>query len=170
MKQNKIIRLVYFSASKLEDNNSDTRLSKEFGLSDPYIIPNGISLDDACKIISYLSEQAAESVSVFNLYPKIIKTVTSQLSKYGFKKIGGHWSGFASNITYDYPSATQTPKIWNSYYNKSNLGTNLFFVDGDFKIFESNKNMQKDYFEWFMPGQNSDDLKRIEEDMQLQKQ
>ena len=161
MKNNKIIRLVYFSADKFKDNNDDFRLLKNFGLSDPFIIPNEISFEDACKIVSFLSEQIADKISITDFYPTIINFVASELPKYGFIKINNHWSGFASNTTYDYPSASKLPHHWNTYYNKSNLGTNLFFVDGNFELFKENSKMFNDYFEWFIPNQSIDDIKRI---------
>ena len=51
------IRLYYISLEEFKRTGDilTTRIGQTFGISSPFKIPEGMTLEDACKVISYLS-------------------------------------------------------------------------------------------------------------------
>ena len=79
MENDKRIRLVYFSVERFKDHSGDARIGQSFGLSNPYTIPEGMSLEQACKVISYLSEKIEGEKHLKPACPKSVSLTSEEL-------------------------------------------------------------------------------------------
>ena len=51
------IRLVYVYLEKFI-SRMDYRLGETYGITSPFTLPDGMTMEDVCKVISYLSEKS----------------------------------------------------------------------------------------------------------------
>lgn len=160
MEKDKKIRLVYFSVERFKDSSGDMRIGQSFVLSNPYIIPQGMTLEQACKVISYLSEKIEGEKQLEPACPKSLRLTSEELSKYGFSKVDGYWSGYNSSTSYDYSRAIDLPTPMQFAFNKGSLSIDLFSVGGDFELFKQTK-LYNRYFEWFTSGITEEEVKNI---------
>ncbi len=160
MNNNKKIRLVYFSNEKWKDHDKALRLTQSFGLSNVYTLPKNMPIEDACKVISYLSEKVEQENNLEPACPKSLKLVSEELHYYGFTKNYDCWSGFISGTCYYLPRMIQLAKPLQRAYNHRNNAIDLFTVSGDFELFKQTMLYDR-YFEWFTPGITEDEVKDI---------
>lgn len=160
MEKDKKIRLVYFSVERFKDDRGDMRIGQSFGLSNPYIIPKGMSLEQVFKVISYLSEKIEREKQLESACPKSVRLTSEELSKYGFIKVDGYRSGYYNSTTYDYSRAIDLPTPMQFEFNKGISSIDLFSVGGDFELFKQTKLYSK-YFEWFTSGITEEVVKDI---------
>ncbi len=82
----KKIRMVY-SALSIYDSYSRSMLGETCFYSQQFYLPKGMSLNDACKIISYLSQKVEKENSIEEASLTSVKHVSSILNDYGFEPV-----------------------------------------------------------------------------------
>ena len=160
MNNDRKIRLVYFSEEKYTDYAGDSRLSQAFGMSNAYILPENMSIKDACKVISYLSELIEQKHNLEPACPKSVSLVSKELQHYGFKKMEDSWSGYIHGTCFYTSRAIELLPTLQRVYNQGNGAVDLFTVGGDFKLFKRT-NLYNRYFEWFTSGITKEEVKDI---------
>lgn len=153
------IRLYYISIESFKnaayDNNS---LSKTYCISSPFYLPTGMTIEDACKVVSYLSKKVERE---HNLEPASIPSVSAvsrQLGKYGFEKRENHEHGYHHTLTEDTYMARK--KCMLPGYETIEGVTDLYTVGGDFKLFKKS-DLYDNYFDWFTEGVSEEEVTEI---------
>ena len=83
-----IIRLYYVYLERFNTNSSEaTKLAQTYGISTPFRLPKDMSMDDACRVVSYLSEKVERENNIEPGCENSVSLVVSVLSDYGFEKI-----------------------------------------------------------------------------------
>ena len=144
-----MIRLVYVALG------GDSRIGVTFGASSSFVLPEGMSLKEACKVISYLSEKIEKE---YNLEPgcrESLARVSRILENYGFKKTGR-----------DYQNYLHMTMQLNGYnrimlpLNEVKGCANLYTLNGNSSLFRRT-NLYRDYFEWFTEGVMESEFNQI---------
>lgn len=156
MENDKKIRLVYISLEKYKDHDDYPTIWHDFGMSQSYILPENMSIENACKVISYLTESIVRKHNFKSACPRSVSLVENELDRYGFKRIGDGWSG---HIFYTSREIEFSPSL-QRVYNQGNSAVDLFTVGGDFKLFKRT-NLYNRYFKWFTSGITKDEVKDI---------
>lgn len=154
------IRLVYFSLEKYKDHDDYSRLSQGFGMSNTYILPENMSIENACKVISYLSELVEQKHNLEPACPRSISLVDNELENYRFKRVGDGWSGYIHGTCYYTSRAIELSPTLQRAYNQGNRAIDLFTIGGDLKLFKRT-NLYNRYFEWFTSGITKDEVRDI---------
>ncbi|MGN1208652.1 MAG: hypothetical protein ACI4TI_04215 [Christensenellales bacterium] len=145
-KENCIIRLLYVSFEKFKDHfSNETKIGRTIGVSSPFKLPKNMTLDDACKVISYLSEKIEAENNLNAGSQKSVALVSANLHKYGFKKINGFEHGYYHAIGTKNAFKNNNDAI---YASKIDGVTDLFTVGGDICRFEKS-DFNDRYFDWF---------------------
>lgn len=125
------------------------KLGQTYGISSPFKCPKGMSIQDACKVVSYLSDMVENENHLEPACEQSIILVSHILEDYGFKKIETENKGLFH---------------WVSYYNSQKIISadlssckkikgvvDLFSVDGNFDTFKKSDLFDR-YFEWYTEG------------------
>ena len=160
MNSDKKIRLVYFSVEKYKDIDDYPKLSQGFGMSGAYILPENMSIENACKVVSYLSELVEQKNKLEPACPRSVSLVDNELERYGFIRIKDSWSGYIHSTCYYTSRAIELLPTLQRVYNQGNGVVDLFSIGGDFKLFKRT-NLYNRYFEWFTSGITKDEIKDI---------
>jgi len=157
------IRLYYVAFNKINDYKSlDTKIGKTFGVSVPFVLPKGMSIKDACRVVSYLFDKVErENLILEPKSEKCVCMVNKLLSKYGFSGMEsaerGHYyteSNYATAKTID----TNVFPVC----NKIEGTVDLFTIGGNIRIFRKT-DLAKRYFNWYIKGVTAKDIKKIYE-------
>lgn len=120
-----------------KQNKSTTLNLPRLYISQTLVAPQGMNLEDVCKVISFLTEQTANTKNLSTQSLENIFAVEHILSDYGFA------SYFYSNKS---TQAIQEHQI--------------FYLEGNIMAFESSY-MYKDYFEWYTPNISETEIQAI---------
>lgn len=160
MEENTKIRLVYFSIVKYKDYVNNSKLSQRFGMSSAYILPENMSIENACKVVSYLSELVEQKHNLEPACPRSVSLVDNKLERYGFVRVTDGWSGYIHSTSEYTSRAIELSPTLQRVYNQGNDAVDLFTVGGDFKLFKRT-NLYNRYFEWFTSGITKEEVKNI---------
>lgn len=132
-----IYRLYYINYHRMRNQNDNNVGVVDWPFS-PFTLPDGMSRQDAFKVLSYLTDYIEQK---FNLEPCSHKSVSAldnalNLERLGFKKL---------NISLD---------------NDSTDVIDLFTVSGRVQLFKKSNHYQK-YFEWYIDGVTLEEVKNI---------
>ena len=146
-----MIRLVYV---EIGSSRSYGRFGVTIGASSSFVLPEGMNLKDACKVISYLSEKVEKQ---YNLEPgckESLARVSRILENYGFKKTGMHTQNYLHML------------MQVGFMGKINIPlsevegcANLYTVAG-MDLFRRT-NLYNDYFEWFTENVKESEFNQI---------
>ena len=154
----KKIRLIHLRLGKYTQYATNQKmLGIYYGAqSDVYRIPKGMSVSDACKVISFLSEKVENENNIEPASVKSVRTVISLLEDWGFEKTNDvdEHSGFEHTIE-RYPF---NRKINIKIEIKKGV-LNLFTIDGMDEFKKSDR--YKYYFDWFTPGVSKEEIAGI---------
>ena len=129
------IRLQYIYLEKFCRYGTTTPvIGQTVGVTSPFYLPVDMSIEDACKVISYLSEKVERENNLEPGCEKSISMVSHILEKYGFDKKEGYKHGHIHAVGEYFPFKsinTIAPKT-----NPKDNITTLYSVDGDFKLFK----------------------------------
>lgn len=149
------IRLIYVGFEKFTRyGTNDTMLGKTYGVSSPFTLPEGMTIEQACKVISYLSEKVENENNIGPASEKSVAKVSGILTDYGFVKNEGFPHGYF-HIVQEYP---EDGKIIGE--QPINGVIDLFTVGGDFELFKKS-NLYDRYFDWFADGVTKKEIKEI---------
>ena len=92
------IRLIYASIETFHMIGSGQKIGKTFGVSSPFFLPEGVSLEEAFKIVSYLTEKVERENDIEELSEQSVALVSRLLENYGFKKVETNDKGHYHSI------------------------------------------------------------------------
>lgn len=164
------IRLVYVAIGKyLSYDTSEIRTGETYNITSEFILPSGMSMKDACKVVSYLSEKVEREDNLDEASPSSVAKVSNILEQYGFKKVENcphgrfhrtkdvHGNFLSSFSTFE--DVDEQIKVDDVLAEKPGV-VDLFTVGGDFRLFTCTP-MDKRYFEWFTPRVKKEEIEKI---------
>ena len=148
-----VIRLHYVSIEKFNRySDNATMYGKTEDLYGPVRLPNGMSKEDAYKVISYLSEKIEKENNLEPASEKSVKMVDEILGNYGFERVDGiRRSGHFHSVSDHVPMEC----------DKVDGVTDLFTVGGHLSLFHKTKTNKERYFDWFIADIKEQDVKEI---------
>ena len=151
------IRLYYVAFEKFTRyGSSTTQLGSTYEFSNPFRLPHNMKLEDAYKVISYLSDKVENEN---NLEPASIESgrmVSNILNDYGFEKVESHMSGHYHGVSDYTPSTIKA----NTLCDKIEGVIDLFSVGGDIKLFKKS-DLKNRYFNWYTQNVTKKDIENI---------
>ena len=123
-------------------------------VSNPFELPMGMTMEEACKVVSFLSEKIENENSIEPASAKSVKKVAKSLESWGFKKVENNAKHHATWHTTEVFS-----KKINLLIDKLDGVTDLFTVGG-MDLFK-NSNMYEYYFNWFTEGVSNKEIAAI---------
>lgn len=156
-----VIRLCYVAFEKFNEYGSgdlDTKVGQTYDISSPFKLPKGMTIEDSCKVVSYLSDEIEFQNDLEPACEKSVILVSNVLEDYGFEKIENKTKGHY-----------HTSSIYSPFHK---LGTtlpaceeiegvvDLFTVGGDLKLFEKSK-LSERYIDWYFEGVTKQDVDNI---------
>ena len=120
------------------------------------ILPNGMTIEDACKVVSFLSEKVAREYQYTLTSPNGVDMVSKYLVNLGFDTVSCYKSGYF-HYHNDYKPFRKI-KI----SNEEKGVTDLFAVAVDFNVFKKS-DLYDRYFDWFTSGVTEQEIKDIYE-------
>ena len=164
------IRLVYVAIGKyLSYDTSEIRTGETYNITSEFILPSGMSMKEACKVVSYLSEKVEREDNLDEASPSSVAKVSNILEQYGFKKVENcphgrfhrtkdiHGNFLSSFSTFE--DVDEQSKVDDVLAEKPGV-VDLFTVGGDFRLFTRTP-MDKRYFEWFTPRVKKEEIEKI---------
>lgn len=164
------IRLVYVAIGKyLSYDTSEIRTGETYNITSEFILPSGMSMKEACKVVSYLSEKVEREDNLDEASPSSVAKVSNILEQYGFKKVENcphgrfhrtkdvHGNFLSSFSTFE--DVDEQIKVDDVLAEKPGV-VDLFTVGGDFRLFTRTP-MDKRYFEWFTPRVKKEEIEKI---------
>lgn len=149
------IRLIYVRFEKFHRYyNEGYSIGTTLGVSSPFMIPKGMNVESACKVISYLSEKVERENKIEPASEDSVALVSSLLEEYGFKKlesdyIPGHYHTISQPHIFS--------KIKTRFDDELESTYDLITVDGDSKLFKKSI-LSSRYFDWFKEGLSKEDI------------
>lgn len=160
VKNNKI-RLFYAEYEYFDDDTNNKKYDVTLGVSPQFILPNGMTMEDAYKIASYECINMAQRQGVAVESELTVTLASEQLNKYGFIP---EQDSNISHIRY-VTDNIQTP-FPEMYQAKANT-QDLFLVGGDYSLFKKSINSKR-FVKWLKTGVTKKDVDKICEKLQSQ--
>ena len=152
--ENKNIRLVYVGFGSYNSHSGGRKLGETLWASPQFSLKEGMSMEDAYKIISFLSLKVERD---YNLAPGCrdsVVRVCSILEKYGFKVVSEE-----GKTNYHATLTCPVSKIMLPLIKVDNC-VDLYTVDGNFDLFRRS-NLYVNYFEWFKDNVKCSEFNQI---------
>lgn len=150
------IRLVYVSIETFHMTGSGQKIGKTFGVSSPFILPKGISLEESFKIISYLTEKVERENDIEELSEQSVALVSRLLENYGFKKVEtndkGHYHSIEEYKIFGKIATEECKQIEGC--------VDLFTIRAEKNIFKRTE-LKDRYFDWFTPKVKDHEINSI---------
>ena len=124
---------------------NELKIGETYGIGKPFKIPEDMTIEDACKVISYLSEKVEEDYDLEPASESSVKKVIELLPVYGFEKIDEYQAGHKHIVSKYTPTKIKTA------IQKCEGVVDLFTVGGQFDTFK-NSDLYDRYFDWFTEG------------------
>ena len=85
------LRLYYVALEKFTRYGTDEeiKIGQTYGVSSPFRLPHNMSMEDACKVVSYLSDKIEKENDLKPACEKSVIMVSNILGNYGFSKVEG---------------------------------------------------------------------------------
>lgn len=139
---NKNIRLVYIALTPYNAYAGGRKIGETLWASPTFALKEGMSMEEAYKVISYLSLKVERDYRLNPGCKESVGRVCSILENYGFKKVNEDGkANYHATLTCPV-SRLMLPLV------KVEDCVNLYTVDGHFDLFRRS-NLYYDYFEWF---------------------
>ena len=153
------IRLYYTALEKFRKYGSgDMMVGQTHGVSSPFRLPDEMSIEDACKVVSYLSNMVETDNEIEPASEKSVIAVSNILENYGFRKVEGKEKGHYHSISAYEPFR----KIKSTFAAGAEIEgvVDLFTVGGDFRVF-NRSDMHDRYFDWYTSSVTKQDVENI---------
>lgn len=145
------IRLNYVSLLKFNTDIS-TKYMVIYAITTPFAIPKNTNMSDAINLLSHVCKEFSKREIEPIKSPTTIEFVNNNLHKYGFTKVEGYAYGSVKYVT---------NQISPSNFMETNDSiTELFFVEGDFDLFNQT-HLSSKYFDWYNPFTTPKDISKI---------
>jgi len=153
------LRLFYVSLEKfLAYGTDELKVGETYGISSPFRLPNDMSIEDACKVISYLSEMVEKDNNLEPACEDSVAMVSSILGLYGFDRVEGYQHGHMHAVSEYRPLHKIRAGLPGC--EKIEGVKDLFTVGGDCKLFKKS-NLSDRYFDWFTEGVSEQEVEDI---------
>lgn len=140
------IRLCYVYLVKY---TSKGMIGKICRISSPFRLPRKMSIQDACKVVSYLSDKVERKHNLEVGSEKSVTMLINILNKYGFEKVENKEEEFCYSVS---QYGTKQDIITDFPVGEKIEGVvDLFTVNGDCNLFKKT-NLYKRYFDWYCKG------------------
>ena len=154
--KNKAIRLVfvdidYYTSKQLKASYLD----QNYFISNPYSLPDGMSLEDACKVVSFISETTEREDELQPASQASVSLTSAQLENYGFKKQPTKQEGYRHSRRI----CDGLPKSIRSCCKPVPNVVDLYTV-AKMQNFKKT-NLSDRYFEWFTPNVSNEEIVQI---------
>lgn len=144
------IRLYYVAFEKFTRYGTDEiKIGQTYGASSPFRLPHNMSMENACKVVSYLSDKVEKENHLEPACEQSVIMVSNILEEYGFSKVEGEEKGHYHIVSEYIPFHTIRASFPATEEIKGVV--DLFSVGGDFKIFKKT-DLYDRYFEWYTEG------------------
>ena len=155
----KAIRMIYVGLKQYRSYTGQESLGEHYNRCSPYIPPEKMSLNDICKVVSYLSDYIEET---FDIEPasqeSVVKTSTT-LEQFGFTKIPTNDRGY-THITSDY--------YWGKKLIRNDKRSPIPAIDGVVDLFTvegfdhfKNSDLYDRYFNWYEEATTQEEIQSI---------
>ena len=94
------IRMIYSSMAKIRTSKGTEILHQTINVSKPYELPQGMDIEQACRVISYLSDKVESQNSYKPASEESVNGVLCQLERYGFIRRGHYPYGHIESSTF----------------------------------------------------------------------
>lgn len=153
------IRLYYVALEQFKRYGTNNPcIGQTYGISSPFVLPKDMSLEDACKVVSFLSDKVERENDLKPVCAKSVAMVSNILEKYGFETINGKEKGYFHTVTEYGPF--QKIESGLPVCDKMSGVVDLFSVNGDFKLFKKSK-LHDRYFDWYKEGITQEQITNI---------
>lgn len=153
------IRLMYVALSKYQAYGSDEyKVGQSYGISSPFRLPADMSMEDACKVVSYLSEKVERENPVEPASNNSVALTSHLLEKYGFSKVETNEKGYHHAVS-KYSTSGKIKLPFHACEEIEGV-TDLMTVGGDFKLFKRT-DLSNRYFDWFTEGVKYEEIEDI---------
>lgn len=156
------IRMVYANMFHRDAQYSDLpKLSQEYYISATYRLPKNMTLGEACKVVSYLSEKIEKEDELIPASVASVMLTSESLEGVGFKKLHDDNEGFRnveSIYDPDYPAYMS--------YCPAEKGVVDLFTVANMNTFKKTQLMKR-YFEWFTPNITKEEIEEIYKNLNL---
>lgn len=154
---NNRIRLIYVYFEAFNRYGTGQKfIGKTYGVSSPFTLPQGMTMDEACKVISFLSKKVETENDIEPASESSVAKVSEILEDYGFDRNEGHTHGHFHAVQECHPIGV---KITDDLNHIEGV-VDLFTVDGDFKLFKQSS-LYNRYFDWFSEDVTKREVKKI---------
>lgn len=151
------IRMCYVAMEKFSAyDTNQKKIGQTTGLSSVFELPQGMSLKDACKVISYLSEKTELENKLEPASENSVAKTSAILENYGFKKIDEANKGHYHCVQEYRPFSTIKANLRENQQGAIDLLT----VGGDFDVFKKS-NLYATYFDWFTENVKKQEVEQI---------
>ena len=156
------IRLIYVAIEKYNSRfDLKDKLGTIYNSSSPFKIPEGMTMQEAYKVISYISELVERTYNKEPASSDSVALTSYTLGNYGFEKIDGYQKGY-SHSTEEY---TGRGKVIRETTIPATM--DLYTVGGDFSQFKKS-NLYSKYFNWFTENVSIEEVQAIYDRLGLQ--
>ena len=152
----KKIRLIFIDLSKFyRYDSSQMRVGMTVGASSQFDLPENMTMKQACKVISYLSEKVEKEKEIEPASEESVMAVSNILEDYKFKK-----------LQETKPTRIHLVKKYRRFSKISvpcqarEGAVDLITFSGDEKCFK-NSEMYSRYFDWFTENVTSEEIDEI---------
>lgn len=153
------IRLCYVAYELFHRyGSSELKLGQTYTVSSPFMLPPGMTIKDACKVVSYLSDKVEKESNLEPACEKSVIMVSDILSNYGFEKVEDKAKRHFHAVT-EYDPFYKT-NIELSMRGRLDDVVDLFSVGGDFKLFKKS-DLHSRYFDWYSKGVTQQEVSNI---------
>ena len=146
------IRLYYIALEKFNRYGGGKRIGKTIGYSCPFKAPKGMTLEDACKVVSFLSELVEKDGKIEPASETSVQIVGAYLKALGFDKVDDKDVDYSHRHAVSFDKKDALNLIESNITPEQKLGvTDLFTVGGDIDLFLKT-DLNDYYFDWFTPN------------------
>ena len=157
------IRLCYISMEKFRRyGTNDVLIGTTFGVSSPFRLPNEMSIADAFKVVSYLSDKVETENNIEPASEESVAKVSDLLTDYGFQKVESKERGHFHEISEYCPGHKIKTDI--AACKQIDGVVDLFSVGGDFGLFKRSEFYPR-YFNWYAESVSEEDIVKIYKDI-----
>lgn len=150
------IRLYYVAFGTFANK---TKIGQTYGISSPFRVPTDMSIEDACKVVSYLSDKVETENDLEPACEKSVAMVSNILTNYGFEKVEGKEKGHYHAVTEYCPTRKVESGVFPACEEIKGV-VDLFSVGGDLKVFK-HSDLHSRYFDWYTEKVSLEEVKEI---------
>ena len=156
------IRLCYIACNKIDQNDTnESHLEIIYYATRHFCLPKHMELNDAYKVISYLTEKIAKNNHIKQPSAKCVEVVGNFLCRYGFEVIDNELHGPVYSVKPYKPFVNiKIASSISPISKKSENSIDLFSIGGDAKIFQRT-DMYNKYTPWYIQGVTKQEIEDI---------